>query len=143
MAQSPNLRHGCIWLNLEINFIEPVGAERLLAKEFPQLQSILLCKYYLSKTITTLATRECRCYQQHSSLSSKNWLLVTASLFREKQHHWCGYGHDAQLQDEPTEEARLMYIFYYSDYNNIGSVGTKLLIKAELPLLQTLWMSNC
>ena len=26
--------------------------------------------------------------------------------------------------------------FYYSDYNNIGSAGIKLLIKAELTLLQ-------
>ena len=35
-----------------------------------------------------------------------------------------------------------MYISYYSDWNNIGSTGVKLLVKAELPLLQNLWLSN-
>ena len=35
-----------------------------------------------------------------------------------------------------------MYIVCYSDQNNIGSGGIKLLVKAELPLLQTLLLSN-
>ena len=35
-----------------------------------------------------------------------------------------------------------MYIYFYSDWNNIGSVGMKLLIKAELPLLQKLGIGN-
>ena len=35
-----------------------------------------------------------------------------------------------------------MYGFTKLGYNNIGSVGVKLLIKAELPLLQKLWIGN-
>ena len=88
--------------------------------------------------------RECRCYQRHSSsLSLKGCLLVTVCLFRWQQHQCWGHAHDARLQnDEPAELSQPMYIFYYSDWNNIGSAGMKLLIKAELPLLQTLWIGN-
>ena len=35
-----------------------------------------------------------------------------------------------------------MYISYYSGQNNIGSTGAKLLVKAELPLLQKLLIGN-
>ena len=42
------------------------------------------------------------------------------------------------MEHEESEGAQLKYIFNYSGSNNIGSVGTKLLVKAELPLLQKL-----
>ena len=69
-------------------------------------------------------------------------MLVIVCLFRLKQHQCCGHGHDATVEYEPNEGALLMYIFYDSGNNNIGSVGTKLLIKAELPLLKRLRIGN-
>ena len=35
-----------------------------------------------------------------------------------------------------------MYIYYYSYYNKIGSAGIKLLVKAEISLLEKLLLSN-
>ena len=87
--------------------------------------------------------RECRCYQRHSSsLSLKGCLLVTVCLFRVQQHQCWGHAHDAPLQNEPAEGAQPRYISYYSDQNNLGSAGIKLLIKAELPLLKWLNVGN-
>ena len=87
--------------------------------------------------------RECRCYQRHSSsLSLKSWKLVTVCLFRWQQHQCWGHARDAPLQNEPAEGAQPRYISYYSDGNNIGSTGVKLLVKAELPLLQKLRIGN-
>ena len=38
--------------------------------------------------------------------------------------------------------SKFMYFFYCSGYNDIGNHGAKLLIKVDMPNLQTLWLSN-
>ena len=70
-------------------------------------------------------------------------MLVTVYLFRLQQHQFSGLAPNARFQnDGPSEVAQVKYTFYYSGLNNIGSTGIKLLIKAELPLLQKLQLSN-
>ena len=70
-------------------------------------------------------------------------MLVTVCLFRLEQHQCWGHARDVPLQNNgPAEGAQPMYISYYSDDNNIGSTGAKLLVKAELPLLQELQLGN-
>ena len=92
---------------------------------------------------TKLVTRGCKLSQLHSCLSFNHLAFVNFCSFRDERDQCCGHGQDAQLQDGSTESALAMYVFfYYSDENNIGIVGTKLLIKAEMPLLERLWLGN-
>lgn len=54
----------------------------------------------------------------------------------------CGNSQDAQGSDEPTEGAVFKCIFYHSGKNNLGKAGARLLVKAELPLLEKLFLGN-
>lgn len=79
---------------------------------------------------------------------SKGYFWVEKLLFREKQYYISGSQNtvseacDARLTIQKDEAPLPKCIFDYLGYNNIGNQGAKLLVKAELPLLQVLWLSK-
>lgn len=72
--------------------------------------------------------------------------LYVGNLVFSVRGEWdqcCGDGCDGGVQDvEPNQGSQFKYILQDLALNKIGSIGVKLLTKADLPLLHKLWLST-
>ena len=80
MAKSPDTKHRYTKYDTGWNSIKAVGLQKLLANEFPQLQSLWLSKCLLNKLGIESVMRECRCCCSRGCLNWEDCMLVIGCL---------------------------------------------------------------